>query len=124
MQHPGVAAAARTGGTYVGKAIEERPQPHLAFGTRQSRAQAEMPTAGEGQMFAGIVTFDVERIGIGKDRRITVGRGDVDDDQLALTYRMARNLGVAQRYSCRELDWGLQAAGSPRRRSATARAAG
>ena len=63
MQDPGVAAAARAGGTHVGEAIEECSQPHFAFGSGQSRSQAEMPTTGESQMLAGVVAFDVERLG-------------------------------------------------------------
>ena len=66
VQYPGVPAAARAGGADVGEAIEERPQAHLALGAGQRRAQAEVPAAGERQMLAGVVAFDVERV---RDRR-------------------------------------------------------
>ncbi|MDT7767471.1 MAG: hypothetical protein QOI30_459, partial [Mycobacterium sp.] len=62
MQNPGVPAAACARRAHVGEAIEKRTQSHFAFGASQSRAQAEVPPAGERQMFSGVVAFDVERV--------------------------------------------------------------
>lgn len=63
-----------------------------------------MPTAGEGQMPTGVLPFDVEPIRVGKDGRITIGRGDVHHHQFALTDLLTRYLGVFQRNPCSELD--------------------
>jgi hypothetical protein len=65
MQDLGVTATARAGGPYVGEALEEGSQPHLAFGAGQGRSQAEVPTAGERQMPTGVFSFDVECVRIG-----------------------------------------------------------
>ncbi len=67
-----------------------------------------MPAPGESQMLAGVLAFDVERVGVGEHSRIAVGRGDVHDDQFALTDRVARYLGVVQRHPGGELNRRLQ----------------
>ena len=74
-QHPGVAAAAVACQPRVGEALEERPQPDLAFGARQRRAEAEVPAAGERQVLACVVALDVEAVRIGEDLRVAVGTG-------------------------------------------------
>ena len=79
MQHTGVAPAARTSGPSVREAVEEGAQPHLSFGAGQGRSQAEVPTAGEGEVPPCIGAFDVEAVRIGEHGWVTVGGSKVHD---------------------------------------------
>jgi len=50
-----------------GNRSKERPQADLAFRARQRRAKAEVPAAGERQVLARVVAFDVEAVRVGED---------------------------------------------------------
>jgi hypothetical protein len=54
------------GGGHRREPVEQRPQPDLALDARERGADAEVASAGEGQVLAGVLARDVEALGSAK----------------------------------------------------------
>ena len=120
-QDPGVATAARAGQRGVRDTARRtsagRPRPRRAPVRRPGRSAA----AGERQVLARVVAGDVEAVRVGEHLGIAVGACEVEDDQLAALRPCGPRPRCRRGPAARSAAPATPAAGSPRRRPATAR---
>src|SRR4051812_43256137 len=77
---PRAAAALHFADLVVGEAGQEARQRDLPLQAREARTGADVDAAREGEVAIGRAR-DVEAVGVGKLRRVAVGRADADGDQ-------------------------------------------
>ena len=77
-------------------------RPRLRRGP--ARRQAEVPAAGERQMLARVLAFDVEGVRVVEHLRVAVGPGEIEDHAFAAPDHRARDVDVLGRDSRAELN--------------------
>ena len=85
-----------------GETREDRCERDLRLGTREVRAQAEVPVEAKGEVSIR-ASADVESLGVGKAFGVAVRRTQHEHHRLSRLYRLARPFDFRHRNLRREL---------------------